>query len=617
MKILAKRSLRLPDGFIRRKCRISVPAAGYVWKDKAGDRMIIDVTKKIMLLLDRRRKCQVLLMTVMIVIGGIMESLSISMILPLVTAVLDQEGWNKTWYGGAVSAIFHITDHKTYIEVLLVLLILIFIVKNLYLLFEYYIQFTFTSRNRGRLQAKLMYKYLRLPYAYYLNASTGEIIRNITGDTNQAFALLTNLLLFYTELFVSIMLSFTMFVISPGISAGLVVLLLAELLMIAKILKPIMNRMGDKQRIENALSNQWLLQAVGGIKSIKISHTEKFFYDNFNVHACQYVEAERKNQTISNAPRLLIEAVTVSFVLGVIFIMVMNGVEILSIIPLISAFLVAAIRLLPSTNRISTALGQISFFKGGLDHVLEKMDENDHILSELEWEKDRNSVLCFEHAIKLQNVSFCYPGSDKKILDSVCMMIHKGQSVGIIGSSGAGKTTLVDIMLGLLKPAEGKVMADDTAIEDHMSGWLQNLAYIPQQIFLTDGTIRENIAFGIDGNEIDDRKVWKALKEAQLDQFVKEQPQKLDTRVGEAGIRLSGGQRQRIGIARALYHDPGILFFDEATSALDIDTESAIIEAVDSLKRKKTMIIVTHRLGTLDGCDTVYKIEDGRVIKER
>lgn len=577
--------------------------------------MIIDVTKKMLVLLDKKRKCQAVILAVMMLAGGIMESLSVSMILPLVTAVMDKESWKETWYGQRIVEWFHISSHQAYIEVLLILLIVLFMVKNLYLLFEYYVQYTFTSRNRWRLQSKLMYQYMHLPYIYYIKSSTGEIVRNVTGDTNQAFLLLTNLLTFYTEIFVSMILAVTMFIISPGVSIGLVLILVIQMLVIYKVLKPVMMRMGDKQRHENALCNQWILQAIGGMKSIKVSRTEKFFYDKFSTHALQHVEIERKNQTVSNVPRLMIEAVTVSFTLGMILVMVINGVDIAAVVPLISAFLVAAIRLLPSVNRISMAMGQISFLKGGLDHVLEKMDKNFDLT--MEWKEHTVPAASFQKVLELRDVTFSYPQSDKRILDSACMSVQSGHTVGIIGASGSGKTTLADILLGLLKPDKGGVYADDVNIEENLDRWLCRLAYIPQQIFLTDGTIRDNVAFGMAGKDIDDTKVWKALHEAQLDGFVKELPEKLDAKVGEAGVKLSGGQRQRIGIARALYHEPDILFFDEATSALDEATEAAVMESVDHLKGKKTVILITHRLGTLKGCDEIYKVEAGKIIRER
>lgn len=576
--------------------------------------MIIKVTKLELSLLDSRRRFQAFIIAVLMLIGGVLESLSVSIVLPLVTTVLDGENWNNTWYGSGLSRLFSINNQRQYIELLLFLLMGMFIFKNIFFLMEYYIQYTFITRNRCRIQSYVMKRYLNFPYVFYLNSSTGEIIRNITGDTNQAFALLTSLLHFYTELFVSATITLTMIIINPLISTVIGGLLLGELLVINRVIKPIMSRLGDMQRKENAILNKWLLQAVNGIKSIKVFHNEKYFYSNFSQHAFIQAEVERKNLTISSIPRLFIETFTVSSaLLGVLFI-VYNGGDLKSIVPILSAFLIAATRLLPSFNRMVSCLSQISYFQGGLKNVVDKLADEQQV--EINDYVQLGSIKSISQ-VELREISFSYPQSSKKILDKVSLTIDRGKFVGIIGESGSGKTTLVDIILGLLKPCSGDVYVDGIRIEDDMPGWLRHIAYIPQQIFLLDSDIRENVAFGIEDKEIDDDRVWDAISEAQLLDFVREQPDSIYTQVGEGGIRLSGGQRQRIGIARALYNDPDFLFFDEATSALDEETEMAVMESINYIKGKKTIIIITHRLKTLSGCDIIYRIADGNISLEK
>ncbi len=579
-----------------------------------------------------------------------MESLSVTLILPLSTAMVNGDSWQDEWYARAICSIFRISDHRSYVIVLLILLIIIFIVKNLYLLFEYYCQDTFIARARFDTQKKLMKAYIYKPYSFYLTANTGEIVRIVTSDTVDMFSLLSATLQFYTEIIVSIVLVATIIAISPGIASRIILILMVELLVITRIIKPKLKKLGTIQREEGAVANKWLLQSINGIKSIKVANSETFFENNYSRHADKVVETMRINQTLSNLPRLIIESVTVAGVLSIILVMVLNGSNMTSIFPQLSAFIVATVRLLPSVNRISTSVNGITFSEGGLDNIIRVLN-NDDIAENIKkdtvrmagglstgenWQttdstgqiiehnnrkiktKDGNisEIIRFSEELYFKDITFSYPGAKNKIFDKASFKIKSGDSVGIIGSSGAGKTTAVDIILGLLQPDSGEILADGKNINSEMTSWLSHVAYIPQSIYLLDDTICANVAFGKYENEVDEEAVWTALEEAQMDSFVRELPDQLNTSVGEQGIRLSGGQRQRIGIARALYNNPDIIFLDEATSALDNDTEAAIMEAIDSLKRKKTLVIIAHRLSTTKNCDVIYRVEDGKVNRE-
>lgn len=551
-----------------------------------------------------------------------MESLSISLILPLITAVMDTRTWSDKWYAQLICSIFHISGQRQYVVVLLMLLILVFILKNVYLIVEYRIQFEFIGKCRYEMQAGLIHSYIRKPYIFYLSANFGEIIRIINSDVTEAFNLLTGVLLFYTEIIVSSILGITIIVMSPMMAFGIIIILFIELVVIAGVIKPIMRRTGEGQRDESALSNKWLLQALNGIKSIKVANREGYFEGNFKGHAKKAVRLASKYQTLYNLPRLLIEAFTVAGVLFIMLIFVIGGADLASLIPQLSAFVVAAIRLLPSVNRISTSINQVPFYEGGLDNIINVIQNSDVLRKKEDKEDeaaipDEKRLIMFNEEIEFRDISFCYPQSEKKILDHTGFIIHVGESVGVVGSSGSGKTTTVDIMLGLLSPLSGEILVDGAPITGNLSSWLSHLAYIPQSIFLMDDTIRTNVAFGIDEAKISDEKVWEALREAQLEEFVWELPDGIDTTVGEQGVRLSGGQRQRIGIARALYTDPEVLVFDEATSALDNETESAIMESIENLKGRKTLVIIAHRLTTIENCDVVYRVENGKIVKDR
>lgn len=581
---------------------------------------MIKVTRKIFGVLSEKQKHQSILLVVLMLIGGIMESLSVTLILPLIDAVVNEATWSESWYASLICGLLGINTQRNYIIVLLIALIFIFIIKNVFLLIEYYVQYGFICRSRFHLQHMLMKEYLHKPYKYYLSSSSGEIIRVVTSDTSQTFAVFSNLLTFYTEIVVAGVVGITIVIISPGMSVGVILILLTEVLIIAKIIKPIMQKVGNVQRSEAAKANKWLLQSINGIKSVKVAHTEDFFEGKYVVHANKGVDADRKNQTLANVPRLIIEAFTVAAVLLLALVMVLCGSELSDLIPQLSAFVVAAMRLLPSINRISNAQNQIPFHEGGLDNVIKVLKSDKDSLEQDEIRNTNNNDslnIEFNSKLKFDNIDFCYEGNDKKIFDKASFEINAGESIGIVGVSGAGKTTAIDILLGLLEPNGGRILCDGIDIHDNLKSWLSNVAYIPQSIFLMDDTIKANIAFGKHNSEIDEEEVWTAIKEAQLEEFVKSLPEGIYTKVGEQGVRLSGGQRQRIGIARALYNNPKLLVFDEATSALDNETEAAIMDSINGLKGQKTMVIIAHRLSTIENCDMVYRVESGKVIKER
>lgn len=577
---------------------------------------VLRSTKKIWKLLDTKQKWMAVILGFMMLIGGIMESIGVSLMFPLIKAVMDENGWNTKWYAIIICRLFSISNISDYVQVLLLLLIFVFILKNAYLLFEYYIQYSFICKSRYNTQRKLMIGYMNKPYVDYLNANSGEIIRVVTQDTVQTFALLTSLLLFYTELVVGIAISITIVITSPQLARWMLVALLIELLFISRVIRPIMRKSGKIVRGESGNANKWIIQSVNGIKSIKVAKCEDFFENNYSIHARNTVEKEKVFQTLNNSPRLIIEALTVSTALIVMFLMVRGGTALYVIVPQLSALAMAAMRLLPSTSRMGSAITSIPYYEGGLDNVSAVINEH-YIIHNLNEEKSliTGKRINFSNEILFNDVTFSFPNSTKKIFENANFRIKAGEAVGIIGASGGGKTTCVDIILGLLKPSAGAVLVDGIDIKDDLQGWLKNVAYIPQSIFLMDDSILSNVAFGLNSNEVDEKKVWEVLEEAQLADFVRDLPQGLFTEVGEQGVRLSGGQKQRIGIARALYNDPKVLFFDEATSALDNETEASIMKSIDNLKGKVTMVIIAHRLTTISNCDKVFKVQGGTITQ--
>lgn len=579
---------------------------------------MLRVIRKFSEILDKEQKHKIVIIVFLMLIGAVLETMSVSLVVPLVTALMQDDFMETNQIVVAVCETFHIESSKTFIMLCIVALIFLFIAKDIFLYFEYYVQTRFISNNRMATQRRLMDVYLHRPYEFFLNASSGEIIRVIRNDTAGAFTLLTTVMSFFTEAIVAVALIGAIIVVDPTMALMVAALLGVVMILIYKVIKPILRRAGLILQKNNAEANKWILQSVAGIKEMKVAHKEEFFVQEYSKYAKNAVEAEKTSMVLANAPRLLIEAVTISGMLGFIGVMVYNGREINTLLPQLSAFAVAAVRLLPSANRMSAALNAIAYQEPQLDKTIENLRTAENFEQEDKEtaKKKKEAVkkeITLEKECGLKQIDYAYPGAENKVLDAADMVIPVGKSIGIIGASGAGKTTAVDILLGLLEPQAGYVQTDGTDIQENYGGWLKHLAYIPQMIYMLDDTIRANVAFGYGVSEIDDKRVWAALEEAQLGDFIRSLPEGLDTTIGERGVRLSGGQRQRIGIARALYTDPELIILDEATSALDNETEAAIMESVNQLHGKKTMIIIAHRLTTIKECDIVYRVENGKI----
>lgn len=584
---------------------------------------MIRIVKKFRSIMTHEQQMRILLLGFFMVIGGILEMLGVSMVLPLMTAVMDKNFMEKS-YVQTLCSIFHIGTYYEVMMLLLGALIFIYIFKNAFLFLEYFLQYRFVCNNRFLVQRRLLEVYMHRPYEFYLNATTGEIMRIINTDVINAFNLLTTVLNFFTEVVVSAALITIIFIVDPSMAALIGLVLGIIMVLMFKAVKPVLRRASQKFMKNTSLANKWLLQSLNGIKDVKVSHKEEYFIDEYAVYGRQAIDAEKINSVVTLLPRLLIEAVSVASVLAVIMGLLSMGQSLDKLMPQLTAFAFAAVRLLPSTTRISGALNSAAFQEPMLDNLIKNLnaakdfeqqkqkEQQDELRRQEEAEK-RGEQLTYEKQFELSHIHFRYPNAETDVLDDADMVIPAGTSVGIVGASGSGKTTAVDILLGLLKPQSGSVLTDGRDIRSDYSGWLSHLSYIPQTIYMLDDTIRANVAFGLRAEEIDDAKVWEAVKEAQLGPFIDSLPDGIETKIGERGVRLSGGQRQRIGIARALYTDPELVILDEATSALDNETEAAIMESINSLHGRKTLVIIAHRLSTIEECDKIFRVEDGKI----
>lgn len=576
---------------------------------------MVRILKKFNKILDRRKKKIIIGIVFLMIIGAVLEVFSVSMMVPLLTAIMQPDFILTNQYAAKICSIFDLHSERTFIIVCIVVMILLFVFKNLFLIFEYYVQARFVYNNCFVLQNRLFQAYLSRTYAYFLYAKTGEILQVIQGSVTQAFSLLTTLMSFLTESIISIALIGTIFVFSPVMTLFIAGVMLVFAVLISKCLKPLLQKVSIENYDNGVEINKWITQAVSGIKEIKVTQTKNYFQSNYEKHAFALATSHRRYEVLSNTPRLLIEMVSIAAMLLFVELMLLKGKPISEMITLMGVVAMAAMKLLPSANRIVTAVNSISYGEIALDKVIENLQVLESDDTELEPEGHTEVSLTFNEEVRIKDLSFCYEGAEEYVLDSVNMSIPIGKSIGIVGPSGAGKTTTVDILLGLLQPQSGCVTVDGQNIMSGYHSWLSHLNYIPQTIFMLDGTIRENIVFG--QPYTGDEDVWKALEEAQLHEFVKALPEGLDTEIGERGVRISGGQRQRLGIARALYTNPDILFFDEATSALDNETEEAIMESIHALHGKKTMIIIAHRLTTIEDCDMVYRVDNKKIMRER
>lgn len=583
---------------------------------------MMKIYRKMMVLLDKQHKRKMVLLVFLMLVSGALETLGVSMVYPVMNVVMEENAIEKHWYLQAICNWFNLDNTRELTIFVMVALVLVFVIKNAFLFLQQKIQLKFVYTNQFATSRRMMINFMERPYEYYLNADTAVIQRSITSDVNNMYGLILALLQLVSEGIVFVCLAAVSLVTDVYMSITVTILLVVVLLVIKCILKPIMKKAGEENQEYYSGLYKWIDQSVMGIKEIKIANKENYFINEYSKCGAGYVNAVQRYNLYNATPRLLIETVAIAGMILYMLVQLMNGTQVEDIMPQLSLLAVAAMRLIPCANRINNHLTSIAyfepFFMGVSDNLQEDIrDESIDYSEETYKEKKDVEKLEIKDKIELKQITYKYPNTDVLIFDRADMEIPIGKSVGIVGTSGAGKTTVVDILLGLLQLQSGEILADGVEVREHYASWLKNIGYIPQMIFMLDSTIRNNVAFGCAEEDIDDAKVWEALKEAQLDGFVRTLPEGLDTSIGERGIRLSGGQRQRIGIARALFEDPEVLVLDEATSALDNETEAAIMESINRLHGRKTLIIIAHRLQTIEKCDMVYRVENGKAVRER
>lgn len=573
--------------------------------------------KKLMFIFDRREKRKIVKVTFLIIIGAFFELLGVSIIMPFINAVMYPDQIMEMPYMGEICKLLHITQANQLIVGIAISITLIYVLKNGIALLLADQQYKFSYYGRQRLKNRMMRCYLMQDYSFHQEHNSADLMRNITNDTDMLYETVLNILQMASELCVCLVLITFLLVRDLGVTIGVSICLGVLVFYFLRKLKKTLSELGHQRRQYTAGMTKCMQQGFGGIKEIKVSNKEDVFCKDFENSNLRYTEAMRKNLFYNAVPKPIIEAVCIGSMMMIIAWRFYTDSYTENFIVTLGVFAMAAFRLLPSAGRISGYLSTIVYNGVAVDIIyreLQKIQELEKNILSLEEEKTGD--LSFEHEICVENIDFQYPNGEDLVLEQVSLSIPKNKSVAFIGPSGAGKTTMVDLILGVLEPTKGMIRIDEQPLQGNVQKWHRKIGYIPQTIYMLDDSIRNNVRFELSEYEGDDKDIWAALEEAQLKEFVEGLEHGLDTIIGEGGTRISGGQRQRLGIARALYRKPDLLVLDEATSALDTTTEAAVMEAVKLLKGKKTILIIAHRLSTIQGCEIVYEVKGKKAVRK-
>lgn len=560
--------------------------------------------------LNRNQKIKLIILFFMIIIGSAMELVGVSAIMPLASIATDSSQINENELYIVIGGFLNLHSAEDFVFAFAIFLIGIYIIKNVYICALNYIMYKFTFNNRAKLSMQLLKYYINQDYLYHVSKNVADIQRNVSSDVGVFWDCIFAIMSLVNESMVCILLVFYLAVSDLASTMGISIILLLFLVFFNGVFKKYSVRLGSCIRDVVAEQNKWVLQTFSGIKEIKVSNLENYFIDKCRASYEGYSRLQRKQSFITSVPKPVMESACICSLLLVLCIKILMGVNIGTFVPTLSVFVVAAFRMLPSFNRVSGFVGTIMYSKASIGNVYEDIERMNAMKHEQHGEKTNLFRFDMDNNICFNDVTFQYPEGEKPVIQDLSLCLEPKKSIAFIGASGSGKTTMADILLGVLRPQRGTITVGNVNIFEHLYSWHIRLGYIPQTIYLMDDSIRNNIAFGIENS--DEGKIWEALREAQLEDFVKRLPQGLETNIGDRGVKLSGGQRQRIGIARALYTDPELLILDEATSALDNETESAVMQAIENLKGSRTMIIIAHRLTTIKNCDVIYEIKDGQ-----
>lgn len=587
------------------------------YKNKRGKYMIATL-KQILSIYNNKQKKQLLLLVFIGIIGAIVESLSIGIIVPYMSIIMDPA--TIRGYPIVGTYIVNWSDSELIIFSSLILLFA-FIFKNLFLLFMAYAQAKFIFNQQLKFSISLLRNYLMKPYAYFFSHNVAEAQRNLnTSIQNVMQYVMLHSLWLICEVFVAgVILAFLLYQ-DPLSTLCIAFLLGGVVFLIYNKQRVAISQHGKNQQDASLEMIKWTYQSINGIKEMKVRENQDFYIKKVLESGKKYAAAGIFNSVIGNVPRLMIETLAVLGLGLVVILNIIQGNALSQTVPTLVLFAAGAYRLMPSFNRGLSYVNNIKFNMASFRNIYsDLLEANSKAWSSDKLAKgiDSNSVSLEWSSVEIEDLSFKYNDNQDFVLKNVYLSIKKGDKIGIIGQSGQGKTTLLDLMLGLLTPTTGRIAIDGKDINKDLSAWHNRIGYIPQNIFLIDDSIVRNIAFGVDDRLINWERIKEITKNLKLDEMIDALPEGLNTIVGDNAICLSGGQKQRIGIARAFYFNPEILILDEATSALDKDTENSVSEILGALDKDKTLILVSHREKTLKYCDFIYKVQDQKIIREK
>ena len=569
-------------------------------------RILIDLKQ---ILMRARKKREGLLVSVSVV-SSILDVLSVGLVLPLISIIIDKNFIDNNTILAKAFFSLGVSGYQNKIIVFSVILMVFFLTKTLFQIYVLSYQSKYYASAIQNLSVDLLEKYLRADYLFHVNSNPSELMRNIKVEIPITFLrVLRGVVNILSDVVLLAGIIAVLTIFDPKITIIEFVTLAFLNLLFFKSIKNKIKQSGELRQAQEAESYKWINQSMGGIKELKVLDRIKYFVNRSRDSHVKLSTTFVYSEVMSRTPRIVIEGFALTMLVGLIMILMLTSNSAESAIPRIALFSAALFKMMPAVNRIMGEVIQIRFSRPALDLLINTYTNIDQCGMDIDEVQKPDNPLSFNE-INIKNLCYKYPGTSKEIITDFSLIIQKNESIGIIGSSGSGKTTLLNILLGLLTPQSGSIDIGDTDILKNRNQWKKMIGFVPQDIFLLDDTIRANVAYGIDPGLIDDDTIWRALEMAQMEEFIKNLPARLDTRVGDRGVKLSGGQKQRIGIARALWKDPEILIFDEATSSLDNETEADITKAIDSLMNKKTIIIVAHRLTTLKNCNRIIRIEN-------
>lgn len=570
------------------------------------------ILKKVAFILDKKQKKGIIFLMVLVLIGMLIEFVSLGMLMPTLNILIDSKSISNYPLLTTFLKFIGNPTRITFVLSVLLILVTVYLAKALYVFYMTWEQQKFSANLSSDLSIKLFKGYLNAPYSFHLNRNSALLIRNIQVEVGVFSGLTNSMLFFVTEISVIISIAILLFILQPIGSILVLIILSISGFLFFHFTKKKLAKWGENRQVLAGSFSKILIQSFGGVKEIMILGKEKYFINEFNLINKENAIIQTKVNTLNQIPRVYLELLAVFAISILILFMLAQNKSNDFILPTLSLFVASAFRMIPSINKIMAALQNITYSKPVVNTIFDELS-----LFSLKMVKiSSEEKLTFNRHVKIQDLSFKYQNSETFSLTNINIEIFKNNSIGIMGQSGSGKSTLIDILIGLHSPNSGNILVDEVNVNNNMTKWHNIIGYVPQTIFLIDESIKKNIAFGIIDSEIDNVALQNAIECAQLSDFILNLENGLETNVGERGVKLSGGQRQRIGIARALYNNPHILILDEASSALDIKTENDFMQSIKKLKGSITIIIVAHRLTTLNDCDLIYELNNGKIIKK-